>query len=321
MAKRAQLSTGSYNKTDTLYAQKLLNEKGDYGLAVDGIYGKKTKAAVKAFQKANGLVVDGILGKNTWAALTKTVEKETKKETKKETTVADTYDASKNKTYQALLKQAKAAQQALADMENPLADYEDRLQALSQKQADRGSFTYDPAADPLYHQYKDQYTQQGSLAMLDAMGKAASLTGGYGSSYGQALGQQSYQSYLQKLGDVMPALYGNALDRYNAQTDAMASQYDQLLQQAELAYDDYQQQQKSGQSAVEDLFDRAAEAYKQGYNNWYDSYKNAAADKKTLYSSIVDLITKTGYIPPADQLKAAGMTKAVANAYANAYKR
>lgn len=35
----------------------------------DGIFGQKTKAAVIAFQKANGLVADGIVGKKTWAKL------------------------------------------------------------------------------------------------------------------------------------------------------------------------------------------------------------------------------------------------------------
>ena len=39
------------------------------GLTVDGIFGKKTEAAVRAFQAANGLKVDGIVGKETWAAL------------------------------------------------------------------------------------------------------------------------------------------------------------------------------------------------------------------------------------------------------------
>ncbi|MBR4635772.1 MAG: peptidoglycan-binding protein, partial [Clostridia bacterium] len=39
------------------------------GIDADGIFGRKTEAAVKAFQAANGLKVDGIVGKNTWAAL------------------------------------------------------------------------------------------------------------------------------------------------------------------------------------------------------------------------------------------------------------
>ena len=35
------------------------------GLDVDGIFGAKTEARVKAFQKKNKLTVDGIVGKNT----------------------------------------------------------------------------------------------------------------------------------------------------------------------------------------------------------------------------------------------------------------
>lgn len=39
------------------------------GIDADGIFGKKTEAAVKAFQAANGLTPDGIVGRKTWAAL------------------------------------------------------------------------------------------------------------------------------------------------------------------------------------------------------------------------------------------------------------
>ena len=36
---------------------------------MDGIFGAKTYNAVVKFQKDRGLAVDGIVGKNTWAAL------------------------------------------------------------------------------------------------------------------------------------------------------------------------------------------------------------------------------------------------------------
>lgn len=51
----------------------LLNEGYDAFLngekPVDGIFGSKTEAAVKAFQRDNGLKADGIVGPKTWAAL------------------------------------------------------------------------------------------------------------------------------------------------------------------------------------------------------------------------------------------------------------
>ena len=49
--------------------QNALNEAGYDCGKVDGIFGKNTQAAVKAFQKAKGLTVDGIVGRNTWTAL------------------------------------------------------------------------------------------------------------------------------------------------------------------------------------------------------------------------------------------------------------
>lgn len=40
-----------------------------YPIAVDGIYGEKTRQAVIALQKAKNLACDGIIGPKTWAAL------------------------------------------------------------------------------------------------------------------------------------------------------------------------------------------------------------------------------------------------------------
>ena len=53
---------------DVKYLQNLLNYYG-YTVTVDGIFGKKTEAAVKQFQKSRKLKVDGIVGQKTWNAL------------------------------------------------------------------------------------------------------------------------------------------------------------------------------------------------------------------------------------------------------------
>ena len=58
-------STGSDVKT----VQRKLKNWGYYTGSVDGIYGSKTKEAVKYFQRKNGLSADGIVGNKTLAAL------------------------------------------------------------------------------------------------------------------------------------------------------------------------------------------------------------------------------------------------------------
>lgn len=54
---------------DVTTLQLALNKTGGYGLTADGIFGAKTEAAVKDFQKKNKLGVDGIAGPQTWTAL------------------------------------------------------------------------------------------------------------------------------------------------------------------------------------------------------------------------------------------------------------
>ena len=38
-------------------------------LQADGYFGKKTEAAVLAWQASNGLTMDGVIGRNTWNSL------------------------------------------------------------------------------------------------------------------------------------------------------------------------------------------------------------------------------------------------------------
>ena len=66
-------ATTAANKYGVLAIQKRLIQLGfSCGSAgADGIFGKATYDAVKAFQKANGLTVDGIVGENTYKALFK----------------------------------------------------------------------------------------------------------------------------------------------------------------------------------------------------------------------------------------------------------
>ena len=89
----------------------------------------------------------------------------------------------------------------------------------------RSPFTYDVNGDALYQQYKDQHVNQGKMAMMDTMGQAAAMTGGYGNSYAQSVGQQTYQGYMQQLTDKIPELYQLAMSKYQMEGDELKDKY------------------------------------------------------------------------------------------------
>ena len=103
--------------------------------------------------------------------------------------------------------------------------WDDELTSLYDQIRNRKKFSYDMGTDPLYLQYREQYQRLGRLAMQDTMGQAAALTGGYGTTYGEQVGQQAYNAYLQNLNDIVPQLQQQAYQRYQDEGTDLYSQY------------------------------------------------------------------------------------------------
>lgn len=103
--------------------------------------------------------------------------------------------------------------------------WDDELTSLYDQIRNRKKFSYDMGTDPLYQQYREQYQRLGRLAMQDTMGQAAALTGGYGSTYGEQVGQQAYNAYLQNLNDIVPQLQQQAYQRYQDEGTDLYNQY------------------------------------------------------------------------------------------------
>lgn len=137
----------------------------------------------------------------------------------------------------------KAADQlAAANAQKPGAyqsEYQPQLKDLADQIINRKDFQFDLNGDALNNQYKDRYVGLGQQAMMDTMGMASKMTGGYGNSYAQLAGQQAYQGYLQGLNDKVPELYQLALDRYDRQGQDMMNRYGLLNNQEQQAYDRY----------------------------------------------------------------------------------
>lgn len=136
------------------------------------------------------------------------------------------------------------------------SQYRDQIQGLYDQIANRKDFTYDVNADAMYQQLKDQYIQGGRMAMMDTMGQAQAMTGGYGNSYAQGVGQQAYQGYLQGLNDQVPNLYQMALNRYIQQGDQMLDQYSMLTSQEAQDYARWQDQQNLALQQAQAMMDK-----------------------------------------------------------------
>ena len=105
------------------------------------------------------------------------------------------------------------------------SQYQPQMDALFQQFQNRKPFEYDMNADTLYQQMKDQYAKNAKMSMQDTMGQAASMTGGYGSSYGQIAGQQAYDQQMTQLHNNIPALSDRKYAQYQDEGNQMLSQF------------------------------------------------------------------------------------------------
>ncbi len=210
---------------------------------------------------------------------------------------------SQTKTPKANAADYTGTMEALRAAENTLPDYtssyDAEIRELYGKIINRPQFTYSPENDPVYGAYRERYVREGEYAMRDTMGQAASLTGGYGSSYAQAVGQQQYDAYLQKLSDALPQLYAQAFERYRAEDGQMQGQLDAAGKLAEAEYGRHRDKAEDAKFAME----------LQGTKDRQDFDR-----QQVNYRNLYDIILKTGYEPTEQELAAGGMSQTQAEA-------
>lgn len=235
------------------------------------------------------------------------------------------YDPGGNQAYQEALRRMQETEQTRPEYQD---SYSQQLKDLYDKIMGREKFQYDAANDPLYQQYRQMYVQQGRQAMADTMGQAAGLTGGYGSTYSQAAGQQQYDAYLQQLNQVVPELYAQARQAYNDEGDRLLQQYQTTGDLRDDEYSRYQDQLSNWWKDLSYQADRADTEYSRGAENWWNAENAGRQDrefayqqKKDAYSNLVSLIGATGYSPSQQELEAAGMSAAEAAKWQEYYRQ
>ena len=186
----------------------------------------------------------------------------------------------------------RAARAKLAEIEGARPEYagsydEDILRAY-ERILGREAFRYSPGDDALYQQYADRYAAAGKLAMRDTMGQAASLTGGYGSSYGQAAGQQSYDAWLQGLGDIALEMYDRAYGRYADEGRALREEYELASSLGESEYGRYRDALGQWNTERRSAADEAGEAWDRAYTADGDAWDRYRQEREFEYDRQTD---------------------------------
>ncbi len=288
--------------------QNELNKRG-YGLAEDGIFGKKTRSAVRDYQKKNGLtMVDGIAGDETWGSLLSaaavqepqltptaqgtfvTAAESTPRAEVTAGTARRLREMERGYTPSDEVTAARAYRDSVAAMEPGAyqSRFEEKLQELYDQIAGREAFSYDPEEDEAYRRYAKLYAAKGAAAMEDTLGKAASLTGGYGSSYAQSAGQQAYNGYLQELAALVPELRQAALAEYRQEGQALADQYSMLSQREKNDYARYQNERADWQkllAAAQDEYESADSGDRKLYQTLLGHFSDKAEQERKLSAS------------------------------------
>lgn len=290
---RTQIAIGSRGD-DVEYLQEFLNTKG-YGLEVDGDFGPLTEAALKDFQGKYGLDVDGIAGQYTWEIIgdmtkdpnnymasnnTGSANNTTSNATNNKNTISTPAPTTTPQTYTPWgdttegQEKNKVVEAALAYL-NSLGNFnwkdQTKYDEYVKQWEDRPDFSFDFNENALYQQYKDQHKKQGKMAMMDTMGQASAMTGGYGNSYAQSVGQQSYNAELEKLNDVIPELYQMELDKYKMEGDELLNMISFLGNERDYELGLYK-----------DDYAKRLEAYDRAYDDYYNSGSMYASEQNTI---------------------------------------
>ena len=203
----------------------------------------------------------------------------------------------------------------------------------------KSSFSYNQDTDPAAQAYRENYIQNGQLAMQDTMAQAAARTGGLASSYATQTGQQAYNSYMSDLNAQLAGLRQQAYENYLSD---QALQQNRINTVASLG----QQAENSYYNRVNDAMNRWATlgyaddavagilgvaagtpTTDQSYRTWQQNFQQAqqdqaVADANRAYANdLAGQMLQLGLTPEAATLQTAGISAADAAALRDFYRQ
>ena len=332
--------------------QTMLGQAG-YQLNASGTYDDATANAVKQYQASQGMAGSGVFDNATLKNLYKSLANQQTQQAAQQQAAPTPAQEQKVQTTPAASEDTAAQLQKIAQGYQPSQEVQQARQQLANTQAakpqdyasqyepminqlfdqivNRGKFQYDVNGDALYDMYKDRYIRGGRLAMEDTMGKAANLTGGYGNTYAQQVGQQTYDEYMAKLADKVPELEQMAYERWAEEGDRLGDQLNLAMQRENQDYSRWGDEYNRWLQGLQYDTDRADTLDQQDYNRWADDRDYWANRENTEYNrsdeqlkqqqdiayDMAMTMIKQGVMPSEDALLRAGINAEDAQAYAD----
>lgn len=237
--------------------------------------------------------------------------------------------------------------------------YDDTIQDLIQQMLERPDFSYDPSTDPLYQNYRKQYTREGQRATADTLGAAAAASGGIPSSYATTAAGQAGNYYAAQMTDMIPQLQQLAYDQYRNEYEMLLSDLGAVSGAEQMDYNKYQDrlnqyntdrnfsygqfldelnaQSQRRENALSEAAMRGEIGDYGGYadlgwdvsnipyeREWQNTLnqQNYERDQalRELAQAQVDNMLSTGTMPPAELLEQAGYSQDYANALSRYYQ-
>ena len=155
----------------------------------------------------------------------------------------------------------------LQKIQSGKTSYSDQIKNMMAQIQGRDKFSYDVDSDPLFQQALASAMSSGKTAMQDTIGQASALTGGYGSTYATAAGNQAYNAFIQDAYDNLPQYYQMAMDAYQREGDELYRQYGMLVDADATEY---------GRNIT--AYDAMSQYRNQLYNEDYQMYRDSKAD-------------------------------------------
>lgn len=225
--------------------------------------------------------------------------------------------------------------------ENPSPTYQsaynERIDQLMTALLNRDKFSYDAESDPLFQQYKDIYTREGTRSMNDTLAAAASGAGGM-SSYAMTAAQQANNYYMAQLGDKIPELQQLAYSMYLDDLNLQRQDVSMLMNKESMDYNKYRDEKSDwyndrnfGYNMYRDQMgdyqwgtefnygayrDQVNDAWREKewqYGVGRDTIADGRYDNETAYERAMEMLM-LGVMPDSQLLASAGISQATADA-------